>query len=223
MVAKFISVDDFAIRAGLGNVDDLAESVQTKARYAIEAATTHLVSYIRTEFDAVTGQRDVFYVDSHEFPYVGEFPSLYLKYGNVTTAVSSLVVRSASLLQDLPNAGALSNDYLVLNADKGTLMITGTDQLPLVGPSLIIGDRFFLDVTYDAGFQEQADAFGSIYVNAPQYLAEAAMILALSIFQSGQPCKDGEATGQNGCPCTIEMLISRYIRFAPSALKPIGH
>ena len=223
MVAKFISVDDFAIRAGLGAVDDLQESVQTKARYAIEAATTHLVSYIRTEFDAVTDQRDVYYVDSHELPFVGEFPSVFLSYGNVTTAVGSLQVRSASLLNDLTTASALSTDYLVLNADKGTVMITGTDQLPLAGPTLITGDRFFLDVTYDAGFQTQADAYGTIYVNAPQYLAEAAMILALSIFQSGQPCKDGEATGQNGCPCTIENLITRYIRFAPSALKPIGH
>lgn len=223
MVAKFISVDDFAIRAGLGVVDDLAEAVQTKARYAIEAATTHLVSYIRTEFDAVTNQTDTYYVDSAELPYVGDFPNIFLSRGNVTTAVGSLQVRSASLLGDLPSAGSLSTDYLVLNSDKGILMITGTDQLPLAGPSLIIGDRFFLDVTYDAGFQTQADAFGTTYVNAPEYLKEAAMILALSIFQSGQPCKDGEATGQNGCPCTIEMLITRYIRFAPSALKPIGH
>ena len=221
MVAKFVSVDDFAIRSGLGLVDDLAEEVQTKARYAIEAATTHLVSIIRTDFDEAAGIVDRFYVDTDEMPYVGEFPRLYLSRGFVTTAVSSLSVKAASILTELSGGTALNTDYLVLDATKGTLLITGTDELPIAGPSIVSGDRFFAQVTYDAGFAQSADAFGFIYEGAPDWLKEAAMILAKSIFDTGAPCADKDRNAQ-GCPCSIEGLVSRYIRFAPSAIKPMS-
>lgn len=220
MPAKFASVEDFAIRAGLGNVDDLAEDVQNKARFALEAATTHLISYIRTEFDAQS-QVDQYYVDTGELPFQGEFPKFFLTQGFVTTAVSALVIRTSDQLPDVATATAIDTSYLRLDANKGTILITGTDRLPINALSPVTGDRYFVQIEYDAGFTAAADAFGSTYQNAPEYLAEAALILGKQIFDSGQPCKNGEATGTNGCPCTIEHLITRYIRFVPSALKPL--
>jgi hypothetical protein len=220
MPAKFASVEDFAIRAGLGNVDDLAEDVQNKARYALEAATTHLISYIRTEFDAQSNV-DQYYVDHGEFPFNAEFPKFYLTQGFVTTPVSSLVIRTSDQLPDVASATAIDTNYLRLEANKGTVLITGTDRLPINALSPVTGNRYFVQIEYDAGFTSTADAFGTIYENAPEYLAEAALILGKQLFDNGQPCKDGEATGRNGCPCTIEHLITRYIRFVPSALKPL--
>jgi hypothetical protein len=220
MPAKFASVDDFAIRAGLGTVDDLAEDVQNKARYALEAATTHLVSYIRTEFDA-RSVVDQYYVDIGELPFQGDFPKFYLSQGFVTTPVSSMTIRTSDQLPEVGSATAIDASYLRLDANKGTVLITGTDRLPINALSPVSGDRYFAQIEYDAGFTTQADAFGTLYENAPDYLAEAAVILAKQIFDNGQPCKDGDATGANGCPCTIEHLITRYIRFVPSALKPL--
>lgn len=220
MPAKFASVEDFAIRAGLGSVDDLAEDVQNKARYALEAATTHLISYIRTEFDAQS-LVDQYYVDTGELPFQGDFPKFYLTQGFVTTPVSSMTIRTSDQLPDVGSATVIDASYLRLDANKGTVLITGTDRLPINALSPVSGDRYFVQIEYDAGFAEQADAYGSVYVNAPEYLSEAALILGKQIFDSGQPCKDGEATGTNGCPCTIEHLITRYIRFVPSALKPL--
>jgi len=222
MVAKFISVEDFAVRAGLGNVDDLADEVTAKAQASIEAATIHLISIIRTEFDAAVGIRDRYYIDVGEFPYVGEFPRLYLSQGFVSTAESAMQVRTASLLGDLTTSPALNTAYLVMDATKGTLLVTGTDRTNLTSPGLISGNRFFVDVTYDAGFAAESDAFGTIYTGAPDWLSEAAMILAKSIFDTGQPCKDNEKTGTGGCPCTIDALVGRSIRFMPSALLPMS-
>jgi hypothetical protein len=220
MPAKFASVEDFAIRAGLGSVDDLAEDVQNKARFALEAATTHLISYIRTEFDAQSVV-DQYYVDTGELPFQGEFPKFYLTQGFVTTPVASMVIRTSDQLPEVGTATAIDTTYLRLDSNKGTVLITGTDRLPINALSPVSGDRYFVQIEYDAGFTAAADAFGSIYQNAPEYLAEAALILGKQIFDNGQPCKDGEATGTNGCPCTIEHLITRYIRFVPSALKPL--
>jgi hypothetical protein len=220
MPAKFASVEDFAIRAGLGSVDDLAEDVQNKARFALEAATTHLISYIRTEFDAQSVV-DQYYVDTGELPFQGEFPKFYLTQGFVTTPVASMVIRTSDQLPEVGTATAIDTTYLRLDSNKGTVLITGTDRLPINALSPVSGDRYFVQIEYDAGFTAAADAFGSIYQNAPEYLAEAALILGKQIFDNGQPCKDGEATGTNGCPCTSEQLITRYIRFVPSALKPL--
>ena len=202
MPAKFASVEDFAIRAGLGSVDDLAEDVQNKARYALEAATTHLISYIRTEFDAQSVV-DQYYVDTGELPFQGEFPKFYLTQGFVTTPVASMVIRTSDQLPEVGTATAIDTTYLRLDSNKGTVLITGTDRLPINALSPVSGDRYFAQIEYDAGFTASADAFGSVYDNAPEYLSEAALILAKQIFDNGQPCKDGEATGRTGAPALL--------------------
>lgn len=222
MVAKFVSVEEFAIRAGLGgDVDALAEEVQTKARYSLEAATTYLAMLVRTEFDAVTGQVDTYYVDSREFPWVGEFPRLYLSRGFVTTAVSSLDVRTSTLLDELAGAPSVGTDYLVLDQTKGTLLITGTDALPINALNPIAGDRYFVRLTYDAGFTETEDAYGSVYDDPPQWLKEAALLIGKQFFDTGQPCDDKGLNG-SGCPCIVEHLVTPNIRFYPSALGPLS-
>lgn len=220
MVAKFVSVEDFAIRAGLGDVDGLDEAVTAKCQASIEAATIHLISFIRTEFDENTSIIDTFYVDIGEFPFVGEFPRFYLSQGFVTTAVTALVVKNADQLGDLAAAAAINTAFLVLDSTKGTVLITGTDQALSGTLQIVSGNRYFLSVTYDAGFAEAADAFGSIYVNAPEWLTEAAQLLAKAIFDTGVPCDDKDKNA-TGCCISIEGLVGRYIRYMPSALKPM--
>lgn len=220
MVAKFVSVEQFAIRAGLGSVDDLAEDVQNQAQRSIEGATTHLISILRTEFDTAS-VTDRYYVDTGELPFVGEFPRFFLSQGFVTTAESAMVLKAEALLPDLAGSTAVDASYLVLNATKGTLLITGTDKLPINVLAPISGDRYFAQIEYTAGFAETADAFGTIYTGAPTWLVESAVLLAQSIFSTGKPCKDGDTNAQ-GCPCSIESLVNRHIRFAPSALKPMS-
>jgi len=162
MVAKLVSVEDFAIRAGLGDVENLADEVTAKAQASIEAATLHLISIIRTEFDQNLSITDNYYVDVGEFPFVGEFPRFYLSQGFVTTAVTALVIKNADQLGDLAAATAIDTAFLVLDSSKGTVLITGTDQALSGTLQIVSGNRYFLSVTYDAGFTAAADAFGTI-------------------------------------------------------------
>lgn len=219
MVAKFVSVEAFTVRAGLGDAGDLDESVTTKARAAIEAATVHLISFIRTDFDqvALTNQ---YYVDIGELPFQGDFPKFFLSQGFVTTAVSSMVVRTAGQLSEVAAATALDASFFRLDSAKGTLLITGTDRLPISTLAPVSGDRYFAQIEYTAGFTAANDAFGSLYEDTPDWLVEASVLLSQVIFDTGKPCRDDEKNAQ-GCPCFIEGLINRYIRFVPSALKPL--
>jgi hypothetical protein len=221
MVAKFVSVEDFAVRAGLGDVDGLADEVTAKARAALEAATTHLISIVRTEFDEDTSITDTYYVDSGELPFVGQFPRFFLSQGFVTTLATALVVKTSDQLSTLAAATSLDTGFLVLDQSKGTMLITGTDRLPITSSGLTHGNRYFTSVTYAAGFTAADDAFGSLYASTPEWLKEAAIILAQSIFATGQPCEPGDKNSL-GCPCDIESLVNRYLRFLPSALKPIS-
>ena len=221
MVAKLVSVADFAIRAGLGDVDNLADEVTAKAQASIEAATLHLISIIRTEFDENTSITDNYYVDVGEFPFVGEFPRFYLTQGFVTTLVASLVIKNANQLGELPAATAINNDFVVLDSSKGTVLITGTDQILSGSSQIVSGNRYFLSVAYAAGFAEAADAFGTIYVGAPDWLTEAAQIISKAVFDTGVPCDDKDKNSV-GCCISIEGLVNRYIRYLPSALKPIS-
>jgi len=221
MVAKLVSVEDFAIRAGLGDVENLADEVTAKAQASIEAATLHLISIIRTEFDQNLSITDNYYVDVGEFPFVGEFPRFYLSQGFVTTAVTALVIKNADQLGDLAAATAIDTAFLVLDSSKGTVLITGTDQALSGTLQIVSGNRYFLSVTYDAGFTAAADAFGTIYENTPDWLTEAAQIIAKAIFDNGVPCDDGDKNVL-GCCISIEGLANRYIRYLPSALKPMS-
>lgn len=220
MTTKFVSVEDFALRSGLGDLDGLAEDVQTKARMAVEAATTHLISIVRTEFDTTT-LTDQYYVDTDELPFVGEFPRFFLSQGFVTTAVTGIAMRIASRLSDLAAASSVDTAFFVLDQTKGTLLVSGSDVTSISVPSPALSDRYFADITYTAGFTSKSDAFGTIYENTPDFLTEAAMILSIAIFNTGKACEDDDKNS-SGCPCSIEGLINRYIRFLPSALKPMS-
>jgi len=221
MVAKLVSVEDFAIRAGLGDVENLADEVTAKAQASIEAATLHLISIIRTEFDQNLAITDTYYVDTGEFPFVGEFPRFYLSQGFVITATAALSIKNATQLGDLAAATAINNDFVVLDQSKGTVLITGTDQVLSGTLQIVSGDRYFLSVTYDAGFTAVADSFGTIYENTPDWLTEAAQIISKAIFDNGVPCDDSDKNAL-GCCISIEGLVNRYIRYLPSALKPMS-
>ena len=220
MATKFVSVEDFALRSGLGDVDGLAEDVQTKARQSIEAATTHLVSILRTTFDVAT-PTDQYYVDTDELPFVGKFPRFFMSQGFVTTATSGIAMRIAARLSDLAAASSVDTAFFVLDQSKGTLLVSGSDVTSISVPSPALSDRYFADITYTAGFTEKSDAHGTIYENTPDWLTEAAMILSIAIFNTGKACEDKDTNAQ-GCPCSIEALVNRYIRFLPSALKPMS-
>ena len=100
-------------------------------------------------------------------------------------------------------------------------LITGTDQALSGSLQIVSGNRYFVEVTYAAGFTSAADAFGTIYTNAPDWLTEAAQIISKAIFDNGVPCDDKDKNVL-GCCISIEGLVSRYIRYLPSALKPMS-
>jgi hypothetical protein len=101
------------------------------------------------------------------------------------------------------------------------VLITGTDQILSGASQIVSGNRYFLSVTYGAGFTAAADAFGTIYTNAPDWLREAAQIISKAVFDSGVPCDDKDKNSV-GCCISIEGLVNRYIRYLPSALKPMS-
>ena len=215
--AKLNSVENLSLRLGLGECEILPAAVQLKLQLSLEAATIHLISLIRTEFARGT-ITDKYWLDKGELPFMDAFPKFFLSQDFVDLA-QTFEVRFASQLSDLAAATPTNSDFIIVEYVKGTLLITGTDETVIFRSSALLGDRFFTQIDYTAGWTATDDGFGNLYDQTlvPEWLKEVAILLAMDIHKTGQPCD----TDDKNCPCSHNEMVARYIRFIPSATKPL--
>ncbi len=216
---KLATVEDVRGRGSIPESDD----VNTRISIALDSATIHLASALRTTFD-LTVNSDQYWVSPHEFPYTDQFVKLFLKQGFVdkdSNAPNPYELRFAALLVDLASADLVEDEFLKRDDDKGQLLITGWDGAGAANSTSLrlftFSGEFFAQLDYTAGFSTKGSNFGKIFRDVPDWLEEAATMTALQIYREG--C--GELEGKAAAWAIIHALIEQYIRFMPSALKPL--
>lgn len=221
-MAKLATVEALRVR---GNIpEDPSDEVNQRMSVSLDAATLYLSSILRTEFDLKTRQ-DIYWVDTQEFPWTDQFPKYYLKAGFVdygTPTPSLFELKMADYIEDLPNGSVVDATLIVRDNLKGQVLLTGT----ISGGSnisirpLTHSNRFFTSIDYTAGFAVEEGEFGDVYQDVPAWLQEAALMLSLKIYK--MECNgDGSDKNTGGCCTDVLLLLQPYIRFLPSALKPL--
>jgi len=219
-MAKLATVGELRVRLSLGDLDDI--NIQASA--ALEAATLHLISVLRTEFDRQT-KKDIFWIDPVQEPWRGNFIELYLTQGYVFEDAAALPtpiateVRIGEFIGDLPNADILVDGLLLKSLDKGLIMITDEDESNISLPTFRHSNKFYVQVDYTAGFDTSTDKYGKNYKLVPAWLNEAAILQATSIFNAG--CEKKGSSSVSCCSTKAMDLIARYIRYYPSARKVV--
>lgn len=182
----------------------------------IEAATHNLIGLLYTEFDRAT-VTDQFYVQQNQsLEILGGFrTTLALSRGFV---VGSVAIEYGPTHDEISGAPVvLDPSYVILNEDKGELVVTGID----------LRDQF-INATYTAGFTEDgSDAGYYTPAQIPTWLAEAAIYasaIALDTtrpdfrFEKGQGAKESIT----GMTKALMNRVAAKIRYFPSAVRPLG-
>ncbi len=202
-----------------GNLVD-ADEVNQRIALSLDAASLHLASILRTNFDRVTSKKDRYWVDSTEFPFTDNYIKLYQAQGFIDEE-ETYSVKIALNLGDFDDASEVDPTYLEIEHEKGTVLITGTTFTQPSSVPVFTTDRQFWQVTYTAGFLTSTTPLGKLYKGVPTWLAEAGTMAALTIYR--ELCKDGgecRALDPN-LISPMQRFLEPYIRFYPSALKPL--
>lgn len=219
---SFVSVEVLTSRYNLGSGLD----VQKRLLAAGNAASIHLASFLRTQFD-IDFKSDIFEIDSHQQPFPGRHPELFLSQGFVDTDTLPLIKLSTtygglSAGTDFPFASTN------LNKRMGTLVLINE------GSSFCVPlDKTYCEVSYSAGFVVETSPdpmpdpapaiIQYLYQGAPNWLEEAASILSYGIFM-GENGECEVATAKT-TPYAFEAatMLNRYIRYAPASLRPMNY
>lgn len=210
-MAHLVSVGSLITRGKLNDSEELRESLAA----ILDATSLHLAAVLRTEFDKVIGQVDQFWVDPTERPFTGDMMKLFLSRGFVNGSVD---IKLASTLDELADETSLDQENIKLDAQRGLILVSDWEFNGLPRIERFHMERFFGQVTYNAGFDVGEVEFGEEYVGVPSWLKELATQMALGIHREG--CTDKEAA----CKCAgpgFMALMEKYVRFYPSALKPL--
>jgi len=222
-MAKLATVEAIRLRLNLG---DLPE-INAKVSASLDAATQHLISRVRTEFDRQE-KVDTYWLDPVQAPWTGDFVQLYLSQGFVFVDPSAVPdpirsdVRVAISLEALATTDILSPNPIIIENRKGLVLLTESSTYDLSIPTWRIADKFFMSVSYTAGFLTKPTEFGPVFLGVPAWLEEASLLIASSLFLQGSDCDRKESNSSlASCNATLQALLTRYIRFYPSARKPI--
>ncbi|MCK5787879.1 MAG: hypothetical protein KAH32_02690 [Chlamydiia bacterium] len=219
-MAKLAKVEALRLRLSLHDIDDIND----QASAALEAATLHLISALRTEFvrqEVV----DLFWIDPIQEPWVGDFIELYQTQGYVFEDAGAMPtpivtdVRIAEYIGGLASADILPDTVLLKNLNKGLVMLVGENDGDIRLPTYRHSNKFYVQVAYTAGFETSTDKYGKNYKLVPDWLEEAAILQATTIFNSG--CDGGGKSKTTCCSADVLSLIARYIRYYPYARKVI--
>ena len=232
-MAKLAKVEDTIIRGGFNS--NLA-NLPTILAAQLEAATTHLETSLRTRFDRNVDFEDRFYVDSEEYPFktgkvkygrvglqqVG-FIKLYHSNGWIDTATTFTVTRAFTLGDlDLVGASTIDATFIQTNHAAGLTLITGADPVTgaFIEPRL---DKEYVKLTYTSGFTtvNEGPPNEDLYQNVPTELKELAMLTAIKLYSMSGACAKGDKALCQAMCSPLAGLMERYIRFYPSALKPL--
>lgn len=225
---KLVTVTDIRLRkkklAVSSEIDDAIND-------AIDGATVFLEGKLNTEFTQATLTHK-YRVNLIERPPTGQFSELFLKIGQVDISTPPVVL-VANRLEDLASGTVLVIDKgFHVDTEKGIILLDHTDAVrfgeglrPLSGGFISglrgLGNNFFVQVTYTAGFTDTAGQFDSV----PTWLKEAAVVSTIIILEQQSPVKkkagDG-VTAQNQTAWNhLLAILDRRSRFFGSTVKPL--
>lgn len=207
-----VSVKEFRTRFGLRDV----EEINVNAAAAISASTIQLESILRTEFSR-TVRQDRYWVDKDEFPFTGDFISIRLVSGLVDLS-ETYEIRVASQLDDFATESPIELKYVETNAEKGRVIITGTNSLRPVFRPFFLDDKMFLQVDYTSGLLTTDESYGRVYTGVPEWLKELGLNAAYKTYKLALGCKEKELTSYG---TIISSIIESHVRFYPSSLGPL--
>jgi len=223
-MAKLATVEALRIRLNLGDIDD----VNLRASAALESATIHLSSLLRTRFERQTVV-DKYWIDPEQEPWRGNFFEIYLTNGFVFEDAGALPdpiiveLRLSEFIGDLAVSDIVPDTILIKELNKGLVMITDDPESNISLPRFRRFNQFYIQATYTCGFESSTNKFGKNYKLVPDWLEEAALLQAMIAFNSD--CGDGEKVKDSGAvniaQNNVVALVERYIRYYPSARKPI--
>lgn len=226
-MGQLTTVEAVRKRGSLGDVD----AVNERIGISLNAASLHLASLLRTDFDRKVIQ-DRYYVDWDEFPFIGGggdtyqyrrgggFIKLFHSQGFVDTN-ESYTIKVALNLSDFANAGEIDSDYLQIEGPEGLVLITSNElDSPAYVPFTLSGRQFY-QIDYTAGFLTKSAKYGKVYQGVPEWLQEAATMASLTIYRAVCRDDDESAAFNPSLIYPLQSFLERYIRFYPSALKPL--
>jgi len=236
---KLAKVEDLANR-----YLDLTPSTNRAGAFdrALVAATSHLTSILRTEFDQIR-ILDTFWLDNLAFPQNLHRNQFYLTQAFVEldpAIAAAPVVKVDPRLEEIANATPVDPVHIRFSrgrrAYEGLVIVSGTDTLNPPFRPFILTDRTYVTIEYTAGFRTRADNSFSggarVFRDVPAWLEEAAVQLAreVALIDVGVEESDsGKRTRESGTRkrsvdvnlTMAENMLQRYIRFHPNYLKPI--
>jgi hypothetical protein len=216
VAVKLVTVEELLARMGFEE-DDLSDEYLVRMGLALDAATVHLEAQMRTTFKQET-LTERFSVNPAEFPYVEEYPYLYLKKG-IVDSDAPFIVRTESLYAQMLSGSGTTlvplRDYIV-DAQKGLVMLTGNGLLGIPGYRKLSSPSapFYAEVTYTAGMEDT----NGVYEDVPEWLKEAAFMVGTHMYKRSGECSTPpqDMRAELG---SLWGLVEAHVRYHPYALK----
>jgi hypothetical protein len=209
---------------------DTVPNTTAAANAAMQDATMWLSSVLRTPFDQVTGQVDVFHpryslgqpIDvSDTGPSrlvfglaaqgAGKFVVLKLRYGLL--ASTPVVAWNTSFTDLVGAAGNQTPDATVVDTERGTVAIHDIDLTSM-----------YVSVTYNAGLAKDVSN-PPVYQNVPDWLVDAALSAGVVFLDQNYVAYRGDrAATPNDIRLrkgAVREQVQRYVRYVPNCEYPL--
>jgi hypothetical protein len=215
-----VSLEQFQARHQLGNSETLVNTI----KLVLSAATVHLSEYLRTGFDRQT-QTDFYYVADRIIPARDGMYTLLLSNGFVFVdestdpAPAPFSVYVGNTLADM-HPKRLSKDAYILNSDSGKLTILSLTDEDGGSINLDYVDGYYIRVEYTHGFEVKSTVSGKVYTGVPDWLQEAATLIAYELFCLNDTDKE-QKQGAFKIPPSVYALLGRNLRISPSSYSPL--
>lgn len=201
------------LRARMGSLND--PNVNATLGAALDAAAVHIAAVLRTDFTRQI-KKDIFWVDSTQKPFVGQFLYLKLSQGFVDSA-ETFEIRSSNYFDDIAAMDPLDLSFVDVNYPKGVVAVTASTWNGYQHPLASELDKSFVQVDYTCGFEVADYCDGEAYVGVPPWLKEAAILTAAQIARAGSCTPKKGSSGTNGCDTAL-IFLGQYIRYVPYAV-----
>lgn len=211
---KLVSVGTLVTRYSI--VED--DSVLSMLSASLDAATLHLSEVLRTSFDQVTGQTDLFQFAVPSSPYEDDL-NFFFQTSQGLLSAATPVVKAGYYKTDIASADEIDIEYWVMDKDLGLLSLNRrfmSEYVLGVGIATLGRQEPLLQVQYDAGYATTSDQYGDNYVGVPAWLTEAATLYGYELYKGGGGCVSHDLKR-----CSLAMkFMQKRIRLMPYAKTP---
>lgn len=217
-MTAIVSVDTLLTRMGQRDIPDITDLLTV----AVNAATLQIQSMLDAQLDYAT-VTERWYIPPDALPRRGVPLKLRLNNGFVdSTAAISITVADKLIDLGTANAQALDSTMdFVVDYPKGLVYIEQRDEVIAYNMWAHLDPTLrgaHLSVQYSYGFKTQNDAYGKIYTNTPNWLVEAAALVATELFKDTMDVDKKRSTNLMG---TAASFLDQYRRYFPTGLRPV--